>query len=121
MTALPVVQVRAKQSYIRLLDSNGQETPYFALVTMVPGHPELRIMVAQGYLHWEAYIESVLGEFAEHMGWVFPVVLVVALAISVWTVRSSLRPLKALSSRALRFGPNPHHLAPPATDVPAQR
>src|SRR3546814_1261021 len=40
MTALPVVQVRAKQSYLRLLDSNGQAPPYLALVTLVPGHPE---------------------------------------------------------------------------------
>lgn len=120
MAALPAAQIRAKQSYIRLVDSNGQETPYFALVTMVPGHPELRIMVAQGYLHWEAYIESVLSEFAEHMGWVFPAVLVVALFISVWTIRSSLRPLKALSARALRIGPDTSDMRLPETELPEE-
>src|SRR3546814_14759869 len=77
-------------------------------------------MVAQGYLRWEAYFESVLGEFAEHMGWFFPVVLVVALAISVWTIHSSLRPLKALSARALRIGPNTSDMRLPETELPEQ-
>jgi len=106
MTALPVEQLQPSQSYFRLLDSNGLETPYFALLTQVPGHDDLRIMVAQGYLHWDAYIESVLTEFAEHIGWTLPFILLAALVISIWTIRSSLRPIKALSAEALLIGPN---------------
>ena len=120
MAGLPLPQIQARESYIRLLDSDGHETPYFALLTMIPKHPELRIMVAQGYLHWEAYIESVLSEFAEHMGWVFPVVLIVALTISIWTIRSSLGPLKALSAQALQIGPNTSNMRLPETRLPEE-
>lgn len=120
MEMLPASQVQAKESYFRLLDSNGRQTPYFAMLSSVPGAKDIRVVVAQSYIHFEAYIESILSEFAEHIGWTLPLIILAALLISIVTIRGSLSPLNTLSSQALQIGPNTSDMRLPTSEVPEE-
>lgn len=114
---LPRERVQPGATIFRLLDPDGHGTPYYALVVAVPNHRDLLVAVAQGYIHEDVLIDSLLNEFASHIGWTLPVILLAALLISVWTIRSSLKPIKDLSDRALLIGPATRDLRLPSGQV----
>jgi two-component system sensor histidine kinase TctE len=120
MTFLPEDILRRDRAFFRLPDSDGNETPYFALVTRIPGQPGLRVVVAQGHLHRDVFIDTLVSEFFEHIGWTLPLIMFSALAISLWTIRTSLKPVTALSARAARIGPQAADMRLPETGVPRE-
>jgi signal transduction histidine kinase len=111
--ALPSDRLKAGEPIFRLRDPDGNGTPYYAYIMQVPVASELLVIVAQGYIHEDVYVDSLLKEFAEHIGWTLPVILIAALLISVVTIRTSLRPIKDLSARALLIGPATRNLRLP--------
>jgi signal transduction histidine kinase len=115
--ALPLDRLKAGEPIFRLHDPAGNGTPYYAYIMPVPVARELLVIVAQGYIHEDVYVDSLLKEFAEHIGWTLPVILIAALLISVLTIRTSLRPIKDLSARALMIGPATRELRLPTGQV----
>jgi signal transduction histidine kinase len=114
---VPRERLKAGEPIFRLYGSEGHGTPYFAYIVRVPVARELLVVVAQGYIHEDVYIDSLMKEFAEHIGWTLPIILLAALLISVWTIRGSLRPIKDLSARALMIGPETRDLRLPTGEV----
>jgi signal transduction histidine kinase len=53
----------------------------------------------------EAAADRFVAEFLHDAGWVFPIFAAVVLLVAVWTIRTSLRPLRALSERASAISP----------------
>lgn len=53
----------------------------------------------------EALKDALVADFLHDAAWTFPIVAGVVLAVTVWTVRSSLRPLRAASENAARIEP----------------
>lgn len=120
MRDLPPELLQRREAFFRLPDSNGRESSYSALLRRPADRDDLRIVVAQGQLHQDVFVDTLLAEFMEHIGWTLPVILVLALSISLWTIRSSLAPVKALSARAAAIGPTTTDIRLPATGVPEE-
>lgn len=115
--SLPAEQMTSPESFFRLPQPDGAGVPYYTLQREVAAFPNLRIFVAQGYLHNDVYIDSLLSELAAHIGWTLPLILAAALLIAVWTIRTSLRPVKDLSDRALMIRPETRGLRLPTSQV----
>lgn len=105
------------ETVFRLLDAGGGESSYYALQSSEGLPAGYRVIVAQGKIHPDVYIDTLLSEFAVHIGWTVPVVLAAALLMAAWTIRTSLRPIKELSARALQIGPETRNLRLPTDDV----
>lgn len=105
------------ETVFRLLDAGGGESSYYALQSSDGLPAGYRVIVAQGQVHPDVYIDTLLSEFAMHIGWTVPVVLAAALLMAAWTIRTSLRPIKELSARALQIGPETRNLRLPTDDV----
>ena len=87
----------------RLPDDLNGGSPYNALVAHVPGEPDATLMVAQREQGGDddAFIE----EFGETFIWVLPPIFLLAVGISVVTIRNTLAPITSLSERAADIGP----------------
>ncbi|MEK9969727.1 MAG: histidine kinase dimerization/phospho-acceptor domain-containing protein, partial [Ferrovibrio sp.] len=105
------------EAVFRLLDAGGGESSYYALQSSDGLPAGYRVIVAQGQVHPDVYTDTLLSEFALHIGWTVPVVLMAALLMAAWTIRTSLRPIKELSARALQIGPETRNLRLPTDDV----
>ena len=53
----------------------------------------------------EALKDALVADFLHDAAWAFPIIAVIVLAVTVWTVRSSLRPLRAASQSAAGIAP----------------
>lgn len=53
----------------------------------------------------EALKDALVADFLHDAAWTFPIIAAVLLAVTVWTVRSSLRPLPAASDNAAKITP----------------
>lgn len=100
-----------------LLDTDGHESPYYALLDNAGLPAGYRIFVAQGRIHPDVFVDTLLSEFATRIGWTLPVVLAAALFIAIWTIRTSLRPIRELSLRARQIGPETRNLRLPTQGV----
>ncbi|MFN4275407.1 MAG: ATP-binding protein [Ferrovibrio sp.] len=104
----------------RLLDADGKESPYHALLDDADLPTGYRIFVAQGRIHPDVFVDTLLSEFASRIGWTLPVVLAAALFIAIWTIRTSLGPIRELSLRARQIGPETRNLRLPTHGVPEE-
>jgi signal transduction histidine kinase len=91
--------------------------PYYGYLASSDG---LRIAVAQGNLHDDVLIDSLVDEFLEDSAWWLVLVVVLALLVGALTIRRSLAPLQALSSLAARIGPRRTELRLPDADLPRE-
>lgn len=107
-------------SVFRLLDADGQESPYHALLDDADLPVGYRIFVAQGRIHPDVFVDTLLSEFATRIVWTLPVVLAAALFIAIWTIRTSLGPIRELSLRARQIGPETRNLRLPTHGVPEE-
>jgi signal transduction histidine kinase len=85
-----------------------------------PGRDDIIVVVAQNQIHTDVLIDTLLAEFSEHIGWMLAASFALSLAIAVWTIRSSLRPLSALSKRAAKIGPRSAGLRLPVERLPGE-
>jgi two-component system, OmpR family, sensor histidine kinase TctE len=65
-------------------------------------------------------IHSILREFVFDIAWYVPPFVAVALLLAAYSVRRSLRPLRAASAQASDIGPGSISLRLPETDVPTE-
>ena len=114
----PVLPSQAMPFFFRLPNASGGESPYYTLAIAVPDFPGHILYVAQGQIHGDVYFDTIITEFAEHIGWILPVMLFAALAIAIWTIRSSLAPLMEVSARASRIGPHSTDIRLPLLNIP---
>jgi signal transduction histidine kinase len=108
------------EAVFRLPDPNRPETPYLAFIRGIPGAHAHRLVVAQRQFNTDVLIDTLVAEFFEHLGWTLPIIILLALAISLWTIRSSLKPVEALSLRAAQIKPQTADMRLPETGVPRE-
>lgn len=53
----------------------------------------------------EVMADRFVAEFMRDAGWVFPIFAVVVLAVTIWTIRTSLKPVRAVSEEAAAITP----------------
>lgn len=75
---------------------------------------------AAGELSNEALADAFVGEFLRDAAWVFPIVAAVVLAVAVWTIRTSLGPLRAASASATRIAPGDTGVRLPTAGLPTE-
>jgi signal transduction histidine kinase len=108
------------EAFFRLPGLHAGGPSYYAMARPVAALDGIVIVVAQNQVHTDVLIDTLLGEFGEHIGWMLAASFVLTLAMGVWTIRSSLRPLNALSARAAEIGPRSAGLRLPIEEVPGE-
>jgi len=68
----------------------------------------------------QAIVHDVMAEFFRDIAWVVPVVLVITLAFTAFTLRRSLMPLRETSARAAAIRPGTLDKRLPETDLPTE-
>jgi signal transduction histidine kinase len=75
---------------------------------------------AAGELSNEALADAFVEEFLRDAAWVFPIIAAVVLAVTVWTIRTSLRPVRSASDNAARITPGDTSVRLPTAGLPAE-
>ena len=78
------------------------------------------IQVAQDGRHEDVLMDTVMEEFLEENFWVLLLVYIAILVVIYFTVRSALKPLKAVSNEAAAITPNSFDIRLPTVGVPAE-
>jgi signal transduction histidine kinase len=68
----------------------------------------------------EALKDAIVSDFLRDAAWAFPLIAVVLLAVTVWTIRTSLRPVRAASENAARIAPGDTGVRLPAAGLPTE-
>ena len=68
----------------------------------------------------EAMADRFVAEFLHDAGWVFPLFAGVVLAVAVWTIRSSLKPLRSASEKAAAITPGSMGVRLPKEALPSE-
>jgi signal transduction histidine kinase len=79
----------------------------------------LSVMVAQ-VSGGDQLVHSILREFVFDIAWYAPLLVAFALALAIYSVRRSLRPLRTASARASDIGPGSISIRLPEADVPSE-
>ena len=104
--------------YFSHIDFTGRGSYYGITVRLVGS--QLYLQVAQGSAHPDVLADSLVAEFLER-SWAFLVVLVLGIvAVTVWTVRQSLAPVRQLSFQARNIGPASLDRRLPEEDIPSE-
>ncbi|MBT4044713.1 MAG: hypothetical protein HOK21_24280 [Rhodospirillaceae bacterium] len=106
--------------FFRLPNPRGGASPYYSLAIALSEFPGHVLYVAQGQIHRDVYYDTIITEFVEHIGWILPIILLLALTIAIWTIRTSLAPLMAISARASHIGPRNIDIRLPLDNVPKE-
>jgi len=78
------------------------------------------IQVAQSSSHGDVLVDTVIEEFLEDNAWVLLLVYAAILGVIYLTVRSALKPLKAVSSQAADITPNSFDVRLPTVGIAAE-
>lgn len=70
--------------------------------------------------HPQAVVHDIMAEFFTDIAWIVPIVLVVTLAFTAFTLRRSLAPLREISARAAAIRPGALDQRLPELDLPAE-
>jgi len=68
----------------------------------------------------DALAEQMVGEFFGKAAWLFPLIVSIVVLVIVWTVRSSLKPLRVASQQAAAITPDAIHVRLAGHDLPAE-
>lgn len=68
----------------------------------------------------EGLADAFVDEFLRDAAWVFPVVAAIVLAVTVWTIRTSLSPVRAASENASRITPGDTGVRLPTAGLPTE-
>lgn len=118
----PLAPLPAKggDPYFSHIDFTGRGSYYGITVRLAGSQPPLYLQVAQGSAHPDVLADSLVEEFLER-SWAFLVVLVFGIvAVTVWTVRQSLAPVRRLSFLARNIGPASLDRRLPEEDIPSE-
>jgi signal transduction histidine kinase len=68
----------------------------------------------------EALKDAIVSDFLRDAAWAFPLVAVALLAVAVWTIRTSLRPVRDASENAARITPGETGVRLPVVGLPSE-
>lgn len=68
----------------------------------------------------EAMADRFVAEFLHDAGWIFPLFAVVVLAVTIWTIRSSLKPLRSAADKAAAITPGSTGVRLPMDALPSE-
>jgi signal transduction histidine kinase len=106
--------------YFSFADLTGRGNYYGVTAPVAGSSPPLFLQVAQGSIHPDVLADSLVAEFLEQ-SWAFLLVLVMLIvAVTIWTVHQSLLPLVRLSSLARAIGPASLDRRLPVQDLPGE-
>ena len=106
--------------YLHNPDGPGPLVMFGVALTIRVGHRDLLIQVEQSGRDFDALTRALLLDFAQEGGWLGVPFLLAMLAVSLYTIRSSLRPLRNLSEMAEAIGPDSTNIRLPEADVPRE-
>ena len=101
-------------------DGPGPSIMFGAAVPIAIANRHLVILVEQSGREFEAFTLELLEDFAEEGGWLGAPFLLAMLLVSLYTVRSSLAPLRQLSEQAAAIGPTSTEVRLPEAEVPRE-
>jgi len=115
----------------RILDTSNQlyqshhqeperERFFGAVLRTNIGGRVLVVQVERNSRRIETLMDTILGEFFIHGGWVGIPFLLALMLISIWTIRGVITPLNALSRQAETIGPGTTNLRLPLQGVPRE-
>ena len=113
----PHVEPDGGSAFFRVDAGDDPLGPFYGYATPAG---RFTVAVAQGRLHADVLLDSLVAEFIEHSLWLVVAVVVAALAVGVLTIRDGLAPLTALSAHAARIGPGAAHLRLPEERLPRE-
>lgn len=107
-----------ESSFFQLNAVGPRALDYYGYTVRIdaPAGP-LSVTVAQATGATE-FVHAILQEFVLDIAWIIPLVVALALAVAVMSIRSSLRPLRQASALAATIGPHRTDVRLPATDLP---
>jgi signal transduction histidine kinase len=113
-------QASSEPSYFQLSKFGLSERSYSGVsVRLDSAVGPLSVLVAQ-VSGGTQLIHSILREFVFDIAWYVPPFVAVALLLAAYSVRRSLRPLRAASAQAGAVGPGSISIRLPETDVPTE-
>jgi len=113
-------QPDTEPSYFRLTKFGPLERDYSGVsIRLDSAAGPLSVLVAEASGS-DQLIHSILREFVFDIAWYVPPFVALALLVAAFSVRRSLLPLRAASSRATAIGPASIGLRLPEADVPAE-
>jgi signal transduction histidine kinase len=68
----------------------------------------------------EALKDAIISDFLRDWAWAFPLIAVALLAVTAWTIRSSVRPIRAASDNAARIAPGDAGVRLPTAGLPSE-
>jgi signal transduction histidine kinase len=117
---LAPVPAAGEDPYFSQIHFSGRGSYYGITVRLAGAQPPLYLQVAQGSVHPDVLADSLVEEFLEQ-SWTFLLVLVLGIvAVTVWTVRQSLAPVRRLSFLARNIGPASLDRRLPEEDIPSE-
>jgi signal transduction histidine kinase len=116
---------------VRILDTSNQlyqfhhqeperERFFGAVLRTNIGGRVLVVQVERNSRRIETLMDTILGEFFIHGGWVGIPFLLALMLISIWTIRGAIKPLNKLSQQAETIGPGTTDLRLPLRGVPRE-
>jgi signal transduction histidine kinase len=113
-------QAGSEPSYFRLSNFGSAGRDYSGVnVRLDSAAGPLSVLVAEAS-GGNQLVHSILREFVFDVAWYVPPFMAVALALSAYSVRRSLSPLRAASLQASAIGPGSIDLRLPEADVPTE-
>ena len=106
--------------YLHNPDGPGPVVMFGVATSIRVGHHDLLIQVEQSGRDFDALTRALLMDFAQEGGWLGVPFLLAMLLVSIYTIRSSLRPLRNLSEMAKAIGPDSTEIRLPEADVPRE-
>ncbi|GGB57419.1 histidine kinase [Tistrella bauzanensis] len=88
----------------RTITDGGRSLTGAGFVVML-GDRAMMLQVGQGPDHPDVLADSLIEEFLETAAWWVVGAFTVLIAVTLWTIRDGLAPLRRLSARAARIGP----------------
>lgn len=120
----PLDQVRVADSEYNLYETSHQlpqPLDYFGvLVTKNLAGAEYTVLAEKNMRHLETIMDTFLGEFFFHGAWVYVVLLLGLLAVSVLTIKRAINPVERLSAQAATIGPQSTDLRLSEAGVPRE-
>lgn len=110
----------SEPAWFRLDDIGPGEAKYYGLSVAAPtagGLMSITVAQADGV---HALVESLMADFLFETAWIFPLLFLVTMAITVWAIRTGLHPIRQASERAAAIGPNATFVRLPSENLPRE-
>lgn len=112
---------RGRAQYFTLDESESQTQAYTGLATRESSRKgPVIVIVAEPYNPENAILEEMMEEFAETTVWIFPIFVLVTLAVAVAAIRGGLKPLLNTAAQSTNIRPENLSLRLDTTELPKE-